>query len=107
MKSSQELLDRLGIVGVAEWVVRGRLRSFGHVERKTADDWVSKCREMSVVGVRRRGRGRKSWMECVEEDMRGLHLGREDALDRGVWRSGILWNRSTCASAETRTLKHK
>ena len=57
-KSSQELLDRLRIVGVAERVVPGSLRWFGHVERKSADDWVSKCREMSVVGVRRRGRGR-------------------------------------------------
>ena len=61
-KSSQELLDRLGIVGVAECVARGRLRWFGHVERKSADDWVSTCREMSVVGARRRGRGRKTWL---------------------------------------------
>ena len=57
-RKSLQLLDRLGIVGVAERVVRGRLRRFGHVERKSADDWVSTCREMSVVGFRRRGRGR-------------------------------------------------
>ena len=50
-KSSQKLLDRLGIVGVAESVVRSRLRWFGHVERKSDDDWVSKCREMSVAGL--------------------------------------------------------
>ena len=104
-KSSQELLDRLGIVGVSECVARGRLRWFWHVERKSDDDWVSKCREMSVVGARRRGRGRKTWMECVEEDMHMLHLRREVALDRGVWRNGILGNRPTRASAETRTSK--
>jgi hypothetical protein len=106
-KSSQELLDRLGIVGVSERVGRGRLRWFGHVERKSADDWVSKCRVMSVAGARRRGRGRKTWMECVEEDMRRLHLKREDTLDRVVWRSGVLGNRPTRASAEARTLKRK
>ena len=78
-KSSHELLDRLGIVGVAERVVRSRLRWFGHVERKSDDDWVSKCR--SVAGARRRGRGRKTWMECVEEDMHRLRLRSEDALD--------------------------
>jgi hypothetical protein len=89
---SQKLLDRLGIVGVAERVVRSRLRWFGHVERKSDDDWVLKCREMSVAGARRRGRGRKTWMECVEEDMHRLHLISEDALDRGVWRNGIWGN---------------
>ena len=71
------------------------------------DDWVSKCREMSVVGVRRRGRGRKTWMECVEEDMRRLHLRSEDALDRGVWRNGILGTSPTRACAEIRTLKRR
>ena len=43
-----------------------------HVERKSTDNWVSKCREMSVAHARRRGRGRKTWMECVEEDMRRI-----------------------------------
>ena len=33
-KSSEELLSRLGIVGVVEIVEKGRLRWFGHVERK-------------------------------------------------------------------------
>src|ERR1700761_8809480 len=47
-----------------------------------------------VEGVRGRGRGRKSWMECVVEDMGRLHLRREDALDRTTWRSGILGNPS-------------
>ena len=31
-------------------VSRGRLRWFGHVERKGADDWVSECRRLEVVG---------------------------------------------------------
>ena len=34
-KSLQELLDRLGNGGVADGVVRGRLRWFGHVERRS------------------------------------------------------------------------
>src|SRR5579863_5536190 len=102
-KRSQELLDSLNIVGVAERVRRGRLRWFGHVERKSAEDWVLKCRELVVVGARNRGRGKKSSMECVEDDMGRLHLRREEALDREVWRGGILGNRPTRASAEKRT----
>ena len=65
--SSEELRLGLGIVGVDRVVRRGRLRWFGHVERKEADDWVSKCRNLEVVGGARKGRGRKTWMECVKK----------------------------------------
>ena len=33
-------------------VRHGRLRGFGHVERKNEDDWVSACRNVVVAGVR-------------------------------------------------------
>ena len=106
-KTSQELLDRLAIVGVAERVRRGRLRWFGHVERKKADDWVSKCRELDVEGQRGRGRGKKTWRESVDEDMARLNLKRELAQDRAVWKSGILGNRPKCAGTEAGKLKRK
>ena len=44
----QEVLSRLGIESVSDVVRRGRLRWFGHVERKEPDDWVSACRSMVV-----------------------------------------------------------
>jgi hypothetical protein len=43
--------------------------------------------------------------ENIADDMRKLKLIREDAKDRGLWRSGILGNRPTLASAEIRTLQ--
>jgi len=104
-KSSRELLDCTGIVGIAERIRRSRLRWFGHVERKSDDKWVPKCRDLVVEGSRGEGRGRKSWMECVVNDMGVLRLRREDAKDCVVWRRGILGNRPTRACAETRTLK--
>ena len=78
-KHSEELLARLGIEGIAEIVRRGRLRWYGHVEHMNAmesskRDWVSACREITVEGSRGRGRGRKTWKECVEEDMKRLRL---------------------------------
>ena len=78
---------------------------FGHVEWKNADDWVSACRKLEVEGERGRGRGRKSWKECVANDMRKLKLKQEDAQDRVYCASGILGDRPTRASAEKRTLK--
>jgi len=52
----RELRSRLGIVAVLDVVGRGRLTWFGHLERKNPSDWVSSCRNVSVVGDRRRGR---------------------------------------------------
>ena len=46
-KANAELLNRLGIDSVLDVVRRGRLRWFGHVERKEPDDWVSACRKHS------------------------------------------------------------
>ena len=74
--------------GVAEGV-RRRLRWFGHVERMGGDTWVSACRGIEVEGPRGRGRGRKTWQECVEDDMRRLGVRREAAQDRAVWRGAI------------------
>jgi len=35
---------------VADVVRKGRLRWYGHVERKDVEDWVSKCRRLEVQG---------------------------------------------------------
>ena len=86
-------------------VSEGRLKWFGHVERKSEGGWVSTCRDMTVVGGRGKVRGRKTRKECVMDDLRKMKLRREDAQNRDVWRSYMLGNRSTRASAETRMLK--
>jgi len=100
-KSNQELLDRLGVDDVQSVVRRSRLRWFGHVERKSQDDWVSSCREIVVAG--KRGRGKKTWKECVDEDMKEMGINRIDAKDSSLWRMGIRGKCLTSASAETRT----
>ena len=51
-----ELKRRFGIEGVVEAMRRGRLRWFGHVERKEVNDWVSAVRNLEVAGSRGRGR---------------------------------------------------
>ena len=68
-------------------VRHGRLRWFGHVERKNRDDWVSVCRNVVVAGVR--WVGRKTWRECVKDDMKVLGLHPEWAVFRDVWRGLI------------------
>src|SRR6267154_824799 len=88
-KTSEERRQGLGIDSVDRVVSRGRLRWYGHVERKAADDWVSKCRSLEVEGNVRKGRGTKAWVECVATDMRGFSLKMEDAQDRSLSSSKI------------------
>ena len=51
-KRSVDLYSLLGIRSVDEVVRHGRLMWFGHVERKSGNDWVSDCRNVFTNGVR-------------------------------------------------------
>ena len=53
------------------------------------DDWLSACRNVVVAGVRCVGRSRKTWGECVKDDMKLLGLQPEWAVFRDVWRDSI------------------
>jgi hypothetical protein len=86
---TEELRGRLAIEGIADIVRRGRLRWFGHVERKTEEDWVSTVRKLDVAGSRGPGRGKKTWSQVVTEDLELMGLRREEALDRDAWRRSI------------------
>ena len=83
----------------------GWLTWFGHLARKEEKDWVSACRNLTVGDKRGRGRGRKTWHECVDEDMKTFGLNKEMAQDRSLWRSYIHGNHPTRASTEKRTLR--
>ena len=86
-KRSMDLYSLLGVLSVDEVVRRGRLRWFGHVERKSVggvSDWVSACRNVVVAGVRCAGRGRKTWYECVKKDMKVLGLHAEYGQCSGI-----------------------
>ena len=41
---------------ISEIVRRGRLRWYGHIERKGSDDWMSACRDYEVVEQKSRDR---------------------------------------------------
>ena len=101
--SSVELNERLGVEGVADIVRRGRLRWFGHLERKGRNDWVSTCRSFEVAGPKGKGRAKKTWGECVRHDLRSLNLKEEWAHDRTKWRGLLKANRPTRASMEPKS----
>ena len=42
-----------------------------------------------VVGRRRRGRPKRIWQDCIEDDLKAIARKEEDALDRKEWRRVI------------------
>jgi hypothetical protein len=85
-KKSEQLREMLGLEAVSLVIRKGRLRWFGHVDRKDDDDWVKRCTVMEVSGTRKKGRPRKTWWDGVQNDMKSFGLTREDAQDRNKWR---------------------
>src|SRR6476619_1092585 len=85
---SVDLRERLGVTGGAEVVERGRLRWFGHLERKHEGDMISACRRLIVEGKRRVGRPVKTWEEEVKNTIEEWGLKKETAKDRALWRHG-------------------
>ena len=77
------------VKSISDVAGRGRLRWFGHLERKKADDWVSACRNIEVLAVKWKERSKKTWEECVRNDMILLGLKREWAQDRVRWKDLI------------------
>ena len=83
---SEDLLQRLGVENIASVMKRGRLRWYGHVERKPDNDWTSKCRYVEVEGKRRKGRPKMTFDARVKQDMDVFGLTKEMAQDRDLWR---------------------
>ena len=59
---------------------------FGHLTHKTGDDWVSACRNVEVAGEKCVSRGRKTRIECLNNNMKLLGLQPECASFRDMWR---------------------
>ena len=102
--TSEELRNRMSIEAVTEIVRRGRLRWFGHVERKVDDDWVKKCTKVEVVGKVGRGRGRKTWLQCVNSDMKDLGLRVGEPRTGSCGEGRFLVKRLSRACMEKQTL---
>ena len=88
MLRNEEIRERCGIVDIAEKMREARLRWFGHMERREAEEPARMAMEFEVEGSRMRGRPRKRWQDVVESDQRKRGLRRGDALNRGRWRRG-------------------
>ena len=84
--TNADLRNRAGIWCIGDVVRSSRLRWFRHVERKPEEDWVKKMLTFEVESKRLRGRPKKTRMEVINNDLRGLNANRTDAPNRTLWR---------------------
>ena len=87
--SSESLLAKLEIADITSVLRSRRLRWYGHTKR--SPDCIHHVQDFVVPGSSGRGRGRprKNWRECVNNDITFCNLGNFDPLDRLSWRRGV------------------
>ena len=100
-RTSEELRKLVGVEPITTVIRSGRLRWYGHVMRKSDEDWVKKCMEYRVEGRRPVGRPRRTWLESVEADMAELEIDKEDAHDRRKWRKNVRKRKSNTIGKRT------
>ena len=82
---SEEVRRRCGVKNIVDIMRRSRLRWYGHVKRREEDHVLRRALEMEVEGARPRGRPKKTWKRCVEEDMRQINIREENVNNRREW----------------------
>ncbi|CAG9137028.1 unnamed protein product [Plutella xylostella] len=70
------------VAPIVEKMKSHRLSWFGHVMRRGDDYVTKKVLEMRPEGRRKRGRPRKTWLDCVKENMRECGVNEDMTEDR-------------------------
>ena len=85
--SMDELHAKLRICDLAILVRERRLRWFGHVMRSNGE--INRVRSRPVPGRKGPGRPKKTWEECVKQDLKVCGLSEAGTQDRLSWRSSV------------------
>ena len=85
--SMDDLHAKLGICDLAILVRERRLRWFGHVMRSNGE--INRVRSRPVPGRKGTGRPKKTWDECVKQDLKVCGLSEVGTQDRVSWRSSV------------------
>ena len=85
--SSDTLLAKLHLIPLEDVLRSGRLRWYGHVTRSKA--WINKVTKLNIQGNVPRGRPKKTWPQCVQEDLKLWKLTRTDPTERLTWRNNV------------------
>ena len=88
--STEDLLTKLGLVGIVRVLGCKRLRWYGHAMR--SQECINTVMDMRVeleAGCKGPGRPLKTWNECVRHDIADRNMEGVDPLDRDAWRRAV------------------
>jgi len=85
---NEDIRGRVKVGKLKEKIRETRMKWLGHILRRE-EDYVGRRVRQLEVGKRRRGRPRRSWKDCVREDLDAIGINEEDAADRIKWRNVI------------------
>ena len=98
---STEVLSRCGMEDILLVMRKRRLAWFGHIHRRhEEEDPLRRIMHTEAPGRRPRGRPKKTWKECLKQDMAAAGVQETAAEDRAAWRDAI--NRLTSSTEGTR-----
>ena len=97
-RTSEGFRKLVGVEPITNVIRSGRLRCYGHVMDK---EWVKKCLEYRVEGIRPVGRPKRTWLDSVEADMSELEIDREEIYDRKKWRQNVMRGKSNPIGKQT------
>ena len=83
---NEEIRRILHLSSIGEVLRGGRLRWFGHVQRRDANNVTRTVMELAIPATRRRGRPKNTWHLQMKEYMTGVGVTQDVALDRKEWR---------------------
>ena len=83
---NEDIRRILHVSPIDEVMRGGRLRWFGHVQRRDANNVTRRVMELAIPGTRRRGRPKKTWYHQINDDMTGVGVTQDVALKRNEWR---------------------
>ena len=106
-KRTSEVLQSLGLDSITMVITKARLRWYGHVQRKSPEDWVKKVTSLTVDGRRPPGRPQRTWQELLASNLTELQIRPADAADRDRWRRAIDGIPSNLGPPRKRTLNRR
>ena len=69
MVSTDVLRDMVGVVVKIEDIIQSHLRWYGHVICQDINSSTCEVMELEITGKRKKGLPRKSWEECIKNDL--------------------------------------
>ena len=83
---NERIRGTVKVIEISKKVQERRLQWYGHVMRRDEDYVGKRVMRMEVQGTRGRGRPRRRWQDCINDDLRERGLTGDEVHERSRWK---------------------